>query len=79
MGEIAGSEIDGIQGHQEADGIFLFAKVMTVGIKLGAGYFFHWQRSGIGGNAAVIYPDTGGPICNFAAASAYAVKYIVGS
>ena len=52
---------------------------MTVGIKLGAGYFFHRQRSGIGGNAAVIYPDPGGPICNIAAAAAYAAKDIVGS
>ena len=58
MGKIAGSEIDGVQGQKEVDGIFFSAKVVTVGIKLEFGYFINRQRSGIGGNAAVINPDS---------------------
>jgi len=63
MGKIAGSEIDGIQGDQEVDGIFLIAEVMTVGIKLGCNYF-------------TLYPNPGSLICDHTAAAAYAVKYI---
>jgi len=77
MGKIAGSEIDGIQGHQEIDGILLIAEKVIVGIELGVGYFFNRQRGGIGGNAAVVDPDASGPIGNVAAASAYAVEYRV--
>ena len=79
MREVAGSEIDGIKGDQEVDGIFLVAEVMTVGVKLGCNYFTHRQRSGIGGNMVEIYPDPGSLICDHTAAAAYAVKYIVGS
>ena len=77
MGQIAGSEIDGVQGQKEVDGIFFSAKVVTVGINLGFGYFINRQRSGIGVNAAVINPDSRCPTCNFAAASADAIKYMV--
>ena len=77
MREIAGSEIDGIQGDQKADGNFFLAEVMTDGIKLGCNYFTKRQRSSIGGNAAEIYPDPGSLICDRTAAAAYAVKYIV--
>ena len=43
MGKIAGSEIDGIQGQKEVDGILFSAEVMAFGIELGFGYFFHRQ------------------------------------
>ena len=76
MGKISGSEIDGVQGQKEVDGIFSPAKVVAVGIKLGAGHFINRQRSGIGGNAAVINSDPGCPTCNFAAAFADVIKYI---
>ena len=77
MGKIARSEIDAIQGQKEVDGILFSAKVVTVGIKLGFGYFINRQRSGIGGNAAVINSDSRCPICDPAAASANAIKYMV--
>lgn len=77
MGKIAGAEIDGIQGQKEVDGIFFAAEVVTVGIELGFGYFINRQRSGIKGNAAVIYLDPRCPLCDFAAASANAIKYMV--
>jgi hypothetical protein len=43
MGKIAGSEIDGVQGQKEVYGTLFSAEVVTVGIKLGYGYFINWQ------------------------------------
>ena len=77
MGKIAGTKIDRVQDQKEVDGIFFSAKVVTVGIKLGFGYFIKRQRSGIGGNVVVINPDSLCPVCDFAAASANAIKYMV--
>jgi hypothetical protein len=77
MGKKAGSKIDGVQGQKEVDGIFFSVEVVTVWIDPGFGCFINRKRGSIRGDAAVINSDSRCPICDPAAASANAIKYMV--